>query len=96
MSLEDQPRETLDEIGLAAKQAVSDLQALAHKWRDEAHKLGFHGAWLLAAAEALGDIQHDEIDPILSLVAQAEEFKSPDHDAADRADYHSRLGVCHE
>lgn len=92
-SLDDADPDVLDDVETYANHTINDIRDLQDRMRANAQRLGFHGAFLIEAAEMLDDVVHDALTPVLAIVNGAREFLPPSTLAADRADHHARLGV---
>jgi len=76
-SFEEMTPDTLDDMATYANHAINDIRDLQDRLRNNARRLGFHGAFLAAAADMLDDVIHDELADVLTLIGRAMESGIP-------------------
>lgn len=77
MSYEDKHPDTLSDIALYAGYAADEIRRAQEHLRKYAGVLGADGAFLLSAADMIGDAIDDELDPAMHLAHQALESGVP-------------------
>lgn len=68
---------TLADIETYASHAINDIRDLQGRLRHNATVLGMEGGFLLATADALDDIVHDELAPALKLAREVLDTGNP-------------------
>lgn len=76
-SFEEMTPDTLDDMATYANHAINDIRDLQDRLRDNGRRLGFHGGFLLEAAEMLEDVVHDTLAGTLLLVNEVMESGIP-------------------